>query len=55
MIYQETFVLASYGLSALIVGALLVWLWADRNQTIKELKRLEEAGMRRRSDKKASS
>lgn len=46
------FVLASYGLGALILLVLLAWLWSDRNATIKELQRLEEMGLRRRSDEK---
>lgn len=44
------FVLASYGLGALILLALVAWLWLDRNATIKELQRLEKMGLRRRSD-----
>lgn len=44
------FVLASYGLAALIVIALIVWLWVDRNATVRELENLEKMGLRRRSD-----
>ncbi len=44
------FVLSSYALAALILLALVVWLMVDRNNTIRELQRLEEMGLRRRSD-----
>ncbi|WP_082376699.1 heme exporter protein CcmD [Ahrensia marina] len=46
---HEIFVYASYGLGALILTALVLWLWIDRNMTVKELARLEEMGVRRRS------
>ena len=46
------FVVSSYALGALILLVLVAWLWLDRNSTIKELKRLEEMGLRRRSDEK---
>ncbi|MEM5502126.1 MULTISPECIES: heme exporter protein CcmD [Ahrensia] len=46
---HEIFVYASYGLGALIMAVLLAWLWIDRNITVKELARLEEMGVRRRS------
>ncbi len=44
------FVLASYLLGALILLVLVAWLWFDRISTIKEMQRLEEMGLRRRSD-----
>lgn len=44
------FVLSSYALGALILFVLVAWLWIDRNSTIKELQRLEDMGLRRRSD-----
>ena len=47
---HATFVLASYGLAALIMGGLIAWLWYDAGATKRELKRLEEQGLRRRSD-----
>ena len=46
------FVLASYGLGGLILLTLVAWLWLDRNATVKELARLEELGIRRRSEDK---
>lgn len=46
------FVLSSYALGALILFVLLAWLWIDRNNTIRELERLEKLGLRRRSDEK---
>ncbi len=47
------FVLASYGLGGLILLGLIVWLWVDRNATVKELARLEELGIRRRSEERS--
>ena len=47
---HDVFVYASYGLGALILSGLVVWLWFDRNATVKELARLERTGLRRRSD-----
>lgn len=47
---HAVFVYASYGLGALILAGLVVWLWLDRNATVKELARLEKTGVRRRSD-----
>ena len=46
---HDVFVYASYGLGALILIVLILWLWIDRNITMKELARLEEMGVRRRS------
>lgn len=47
---HDVFVYGSYGLGALIMAVLVAWLWIDRNATLKELARLEEMGVRRRSE-----
>jgi heme exporter protein D len=44
------FVLISYGLTALVLGGIGLWLWLDRRGRLAELKRLEASGVRRRSD-----
>lgn len=44
------FVYVSYGLAALILGGLIAWLWWERNATVDQLRKLEDNGMRRRSD-----
>lgn len=46
---HTTFVLASYGAAALVLGAVLAWLIIDRAATARDLARLEAAGLRRRS------
>ncbi len=38
------FVLMSYGLGALILAAVFIWLLLDRNHTVKTLAALEEQG-----------
>ncbi|GAB4355095.1 MAG: hypothetical protein Kow0026_14080 [Oricola sp.] len=45
------FVFASYALTALVLGGLGLWLWLDRRARLAELKRLEESGVRRRSER----
>ncbi|MDZ7823863.1 MAG: heme exporter protein CcmD [Ahrensia sp.] len=52
---HEIFVYSSYALGALILAVLVIWLWVDRNATVKELARLEDMGIRRRSDRSDSS
>lgn len=44
------YVAAAYGLSALVLAALAVWILADQRGRRRELAALEEAGIRRRSD-----
>ncbi|MCV0394538.1 MAG: heme exporter protein CcmD [Rhizobiaceae bacterium] len=46
---HEAYVLAAYGLSALIVGLLVVWIVLDGRARRRELAELEAGGMRRRS------
>ena len=43
------FVLASYGLTAAVLGGVGLWLWLDRAARLRELRTLEESGVRRRS------
>ena len=47
---HEQYVFASYALTALVLGGIGLWLWLDRRARLAELKRLEEAGIRRRSE-----
>ncbi len=44
------FVFVSYALTAFVLGGLGLWLWLDRRGRLAELKRLEESGVRRRSE-----
>lgn len=43
------YIYVSYGLSALIIIALVAWTWLDGRARQAELKALEAAGIRRRS------
>ncbi|MEL6921518.1 MAG: heme exporter protein CcmD [Pseudomonadota bacterium] len=45
------FVLFSYGAAALIMCAVLAWLWVDARATRTELARLEAQGVKRRSER----
>lgn len=45
------YVAAAYGISALVLGALVWWILADQRARRRELAALEEAGVRRRSDR----
>lgn len=47
------FVAAAYGVSAMALAGLLVWIVFDHRARKRELAELEESGIRRRSDKKA--
>jgi len=46
------YVAASYGISALTLAALALWIIADQRARQRELGVLEAAGIRRRSDAK---
>ena len=50
MLSHTAFVLLSYGAAALVLGAVFIWLFWDRSATMAELERLEQAGLKRRSD-----
>lgn len=43
------FVAVSYGVSALVLLAMIAWIFADQQKQKAELRRLEEKGLRRRS------
>lgn len=45
-----TFVLLSYGITILILGGLIAWLWLDASATRADLARLETQGVKRRSE-----
>ena len=47
------YVFVSYTLTALVLGGIGLWLWLDRRARLAELKRLEESGVRRRSQDRA--
>lgn len=47
---HELFVGAAYGISAVALAGLAVWIMLDRNARKRELAALEAAGVRRRSD-----
>jgi heme exporter protein D len=49
MMTHTTYVLASYGIAAVTVLALVVWVWTDGRARRRELHALEAAGIRRRS------
>ena len=44
------YVSAAYGISALAIAALVIWILADQRARKRELAELEAAGVRRRSD-----
>ena len=49
MMTHITYVLASYGIAAVTVFALVFWVWTDGRARRRELQALEAAGIRRRS------
>ena len=46
------YVAAAYGLSALVLAGLALWIVADQRARRHEMAALEKAGVRRRSDRK---
>lgn len=46
------YVTAAYAVSALGLGGLLAWILLDRRARSRDIARLEEAGVRRRSESK---
>lgn len=48
---HETFVYGSYGFFALVLAALVAWVWLDAATTRRTLRKLEEQGVKRRSDR----
>jgi heme exporter protein D len=49
MMSHTAYVVASYGIAALTVVALILWVWADGRARRRELQALDKAGIRRRS------
>ncbi|MBE1204488.1 heme exporter protein CcmD [Aminobacter carboxidus] len=45
------YVTAAYGISALAIAGLILWILADQRARKREMAELEAAGHRRRSDK----
>lgn len=45
------YVSAAYGIAAVVLAALAIWILADQRARKRELAQLEAAGIRRRSDK----
>ncbi|MFZ2101999.1 MAG: heme exporter protein CcmD [Oricola sp.] len=44
------YVFVSYALTAIVLAGIGLWLYADRRARLAELKRLDESGVRRRSE-----
>ena len=44
-----SFIWASYGIAAAVVGALLAWVWIDGKRQARALADLEAQGIKRRS------
>ncbi|WEZ82145.1 heme exporter protein CcmD [Rhizobium sp. 32-5/1] len=49
MMSHTGYVIASYGIAAFTVAGLILWVLADGRGRRRELKALEDAGIRRRS------
>lgn len=49
MMTHTAYVAASYGIAAVIVAVLSLWVWADGRARRHELQALDDAGIRRRS------
>lgn len=49
------YVAAAYGASALVIGALVLWILGDQRARKRELATLEVAGVRRRSETKGGA
>ncbi|MCO6180436.1 heme exporter protein CcmD [Ciceribacter sp. RN22] len=51
---HDFYIYVSYGVSGLVILALIGWVWLDGRARQRELKALEAAGVRRRSATGAS-
>lgn len=49
------YVSAAYGGAALVLGAIVAWIWVDGRLRRREIAELEAAGARRRSQRPAAS
>lgn len=52
MTTHDLYVAAAYGITVLVLGALIGWIFLDQHARRRELAELEAAGIRRRSDRK---
>lgn len=52
MTAHDLYVTAAYGVSAVLVLAMIVWIVVDYRQRRSELAELEASGVRRRSDRR---
>ena len=52
MTAHALYVTAAYGISALGIAALIVWVMLDQRARRRDMAELEASGMRRRSDRK---
>lgn len=52
--YNGGYILAAYGLTLLIVVALILWIVLDGRRQRQHLRDLEARGVRRRSDRRAA-
>mgnify|MGYP003528055655 CR=1 FL=1 len=48
---HDTYVFAAYAASLIVIGILVVWIFAGDRARKAELAELEEAGIKRRSEK----
>jgi heme exporter protein D len=45
---HATYIIAAYGLTAMVLGALITWVIAERRRQDRRLARLEQQGLKRR-------
>lgn len=45
------FIIAAYGVAAIVVGALIAWVWLDGRRQMRALADLEARGITRRSER----
>jgi heme exporter protein D len=55
MTAHALYVSAAYGISALVLVGLVVWILADQRGRQREMAELEASGARRRSDRKGTA
>ncbi|MCD2175797.1 heme exporter protein CcmD [Rhizobium sp. C4] len=53
--HNEGYVLASYAITAVAMVIIIGWVYIDSRSRQRELKRLDEAGIRRRSARTAAA
>ncbi|EKF18669.1 heme exporter protein CcmD [Nitratireductor pacificus] len=49
---HAAYVFAAYGISALVIAAVGIWILIDQASRKRELKELEQRGIRRRSERR---